>query len=79
MLKLATEVVPSGTTNNWFMKGLLVYKPAEDDKMKQYCKQLKQETAKRLLEILYNPQWGTLDLKFWLTFSKRKFLNLNFS
>ena len=46
----------------------------EDEKMRSYMKHLKQETAKRLLEKLYNPQWGTLDLKFWLAFSKRKFM-----
>ena len=27
------------------------------------------------MDILYNPDWGTLDLKFWLMFAKKKFMN----
>ena len=50
----------------------------EDEKLRQYLKHLKQECTKRLLEKLYNPKWGTLDLKFWLMFSKKKFMNYNF-
>jgi hypothetical protein len=37
-------------------------------------KQLKEECAGRLMFKLYNPDYGTMDLKFWLSFSKRKFL-----
>ena len=79
MLSLSTAQVPSSNDNKFFMKSLCVYKGAEDDKLKNYLKQLKLETSRRLLEILYNPKWGTLDLKFWLQFSKKKFLNMNFS
>ena len=35
--------------------------------------------AKRLMDVLYNPEWGTLDLKFWLAFSKKKFLGRTFN
>ena len=48
-------------------------------KFRDYLKQCKQETARRLMNILYNPQWGTLDLKFWLGFAKKKFLKLDFN
>ena len=57
-----------------FMKDLIVYKSGEEDKYKKYLLQCKQECAKRLMDILYNPEWGTLDLKFWLMFAKRKFM-----
>ena len=70
--------VPSSGQTGFFMKGLCTQNPREDDKFKKYLAQCKQECAKRLLEILFHPQWGTLDLKFWLAFSKRKFLKLDF-
>ena len=60
------------------MQGLAVPNVKEDTKFKQYLMQLKEETAKRLMNILYNPEWGTLDLKFWLSYSKRKFLKMDF-
>ena len=60
------------------MQGLAVPNVKEDNKFKQYLMQLKEETAKRLMNILYNPEWGTLDLKFWLSYSKRKFLKMDF-
>ena len=60
------------------MKGICVHNVKEDTKFKQYLMQLKEETSKRLMIILYNPEWGTLDLKFWLSYSKRKFLKMDF-
>ena len=61
------------------MKALCNYNNKEDDQFRKYLLQCKQETAKRLMDILYNPQHGTLDLKFWLAFSKKKFLKLDFN
>lgn len=29
---------------------------------------------RRLFVRLFNPEYGTMDLKFWLAFSKKKFL-----
>ena len=62
-----------------FMKPLLKYNVKEDDMYKKYLMQLKAECSKRLLDILFNPQWGTLDLKFWLAYSKKKFLKMDFN
>lgn len=31
----------------------------------------------RLFNKLYNPEYGTMDLKFWLAFSKKKFLKMS--
>ena len=73
------DPVPSHTANGFFMKSLCKPSPKEDDKFRKYLLQCKQECAKRLMDILYNPEWGTLDLKFWLAFAKRKFLKLEFS
>ena len=69
----------SAGDNKFFMKGILKYTAREDDAFKKYCLQLKQETSRRLLEILYHPEWGTMDLKFWLAFSKKKFLKMDFN
>lgn len=60
--------------------GTLVQKgrgTSEEEKFRQYVKQLKEECAGRLMHMLYNPQYGTMDLKFWLAFSKRKFLKMS--
>ena len=62
------------------MKGIVsgTFKASEDGKFVQYLTQCKQECAARLMDILFNPEWGTLDLKFWLGFAKKKFMNLEF-
>ena len=79
MQKIIIEQVQSSSANNFFMKSLAKYNAKEDDKFKKYLMQCKAECAKRLLDILFNPEWGTLDLKFWLGFSKKKFLKLDFN
>ena len=73
------ENVVSASDNKFFMKQMIKYNAKEDDLFKKYLLQCKQECSRRLLDILYNPQWGTLDLKFWLTFSKKNFMNMNFN
>ena len=50
---------------------------AEEEKIRGYFKQLREETAARMFLNLFNPQYGTMDLKFWLGFSKRKFLKMS--
>ncbi|CDW77726.1 actin-related protein 2 3 complex subunit 3-like [Stylonychia lemnae] len=79
VLALMNEAVPSPSAPGFFM-GNLVLKgrgSGEEEKFRGYCKQLKEECAGRLMNILYNPQYGTMDLKFWLAFAKRKFLKLS--
>ena len=76
---LVAEATLSPNDSKFFM-GNLVGKSkgaAEDEKFRSYVKQLKEETANRMMAILYNPQYGTMDLKFWLAFSKLKFLKLS--
>ena len=67
------------TDSKMFMKALLEVNNKEDIKFRQYIHQLKQETVKRVLHILYNPEWGTMDQKHWLMFSKRHFLGLKYN
>ena len=77
--KITLEEVSPPSKPGFFMKGLCTADIKNEGKCSKYMKQLKQECAKRLMDILYNPQWGTLDLKFWLGFSKKKFLKLEFN
>ncbi|KAH7429045.1 hypothetical protein KP509_09G028300 [Ceratopteris richardii] len=48
----------------------------EGDLLRSYLKQLREETSGRLMERAYLPN-GKQN-KWWIAFSKRKFLNLNF-
>ncbi|KAA6374068.1 MAG: putative arp2 3 complex 21 kd subunit, partial [Streblomastix strix] len=62
-----------------FCLGGLVTQPTnvnEKDTLNMYMKQIREETVVRLLEKIYDK--GTLN-KWWLAFSKRKFLNKVFS
>ena len=80
LMALMAEAVPSPSQPGFFM-GSLALKgkgAAEEEKFRQYCKQLKEECGARLFRILFNPEYGTMDLKFWLAFAKRKFLKLSF-
>ncbi len=48
---------------------------AEEEKFRSYLKQLKEECGARLFNILYAN--NAMDLKYWLGYSKRKFLKLS--
>jgi len=48
----------------------------EEDKYKKYLAQLKEECARRLIDIIYGN--NSLDLKFWLAFGKKPFLGQRF-
>ena len=76
LFALVQEAVPSPATPGFFLSNLCTKSksPAEDEKFRTYLKQLKEECMLRLYGKLYNPDYGTMDLKFWLAFSKKKFL-----
>ena len=76
VLALAMQEV---NVSKFFLLNLCTTVKSEDGKLAQYLKQVKQEVSKRILNIIYNPEWGTLDMKFWLSYSKKKFLNMNFN
>ena len=73
---LVSEPVPSPNQPGFFMANLLQKgkNASEEEKFRGYLKQVKEECLQRLLFKLYNPDYGTMDLKFWLAFSKKKFL-----
>ena len=79
VFKLSMENVLSASDKKFFMTQLVKYNNKEDDLFRKYLQQCKQECSKRLLDILWNPEWGNLDLKFWLGFAKKKFMKMDFN
>ena len=78
-MMIAGEQVASPSSPGFFM-GNLVLKgrgTSEEERFKGFLKQAREECAVRLLNILYNPEYGTMDLKFWLAFAKKKFLKMS--
>mmetsp|Transcript_5426 Transcript_5426/g.6179 ORF Transcript_5426/g.6179 Transcript_5426/m.6179 type:complete len:130 (+) Transcript_5426:135-524(+) len=69
------ESIPSITSSIFFMKYVTSSASStKGDELGRYFKNLRKALVERLLDILYNPKWGTLDLKFWMAFHKKKFL-----
>jgi len=48
----------------------------EGESFKQYYRQLREEAANRLLEVAFNNDQQQLQNKWWMAFSKRKFMNI---
>lgn len=76
ILALIQEPVPT-TASAGFMAALVVKgRPsAEEEKYRTYLRQIREECAMRMFNVLY--QFNGMDLKFWLGYSKRKFLKLS--
>ena len=77
--EIVQQNVPGGMSHYLKGKGLFKYSAGEDKTMKDYMKQLKEETAARLLNKLYHPEHGTLFLKHWAGLSRRKFMDMKFA
>ena len=52
--------------------------PDEAVKLAEYLKMMKIETVKRFKDVIFNPEWGTMDLKYWLPLGKRDFMDFKF-
>jgi len=75
-LALQNFAIPGDST---FVLGGLVQAPAnrtEQDLIKQYLTQARQELGKRLVEKVY-ARGETQPDKWWICFTKRKFLNMS--
>jgi actin related protein 2/3 complex subunit 3 len=79
-LALTNFAIPGDTD---FPLNVVYDKPkdrSESDQMRTYMSQLRQETASRLLEVIYSPNYsdtegGKRPTKWWMSFQKRKFMN----
>ena len=49
------------------------------EKMAAYFMKIKEETGKRLMNILYHPEHGDMDCKHWVMFGKKPFLGRKFN
>jgi hypothetical protein len=67
MDKLVKESIP---TNDFFMNDLLTNE-GNKAKMTDYLMKVKEECAKRLLDVLFHPEHGDMDCKYWLRFGKK--------
>ena len=69
------EPIPPVLSSDSFMKNLITKTTdSKGEELNKYLKEIRNVLVERLLEKLYNPEWGTLDLKFWLAFHKKRFL-----
>ncbi len=75
-MALIQEGVPSPSAGGFFMNALTVKgRPSgEEEKFRTYLRQLKEECGMRLFNTIY--QFNGMDLKYWLAYSKRRFLKL---
>lgn len=76
LAQLASDLIAIPGDGNFSLQGFFP-RPAdsrESDTCRQYWKQLRDETNIRVLDRVYSTENGSLN-KFWMCFSKRKFLN----
>lgn len=77
LFDLAKEKFPLPGESGWPLGGhiLAPKNRTDEDLCRNYMKQLREETGIRLLERLYQHSEDAPD-KFWMGFSKRKFMNI---
>jgi actin related protein 2/3 complex subunit 3 len=59
-----------------FFNSLITLNENEVKPLQLYLKDVRKEVVQRLQFILYDSDFKTLDLKFWLGFSRKKFMGL---
>ena len=82
MSDIVSEAVPTSSDPGFFMNklGLLGQaKAGDEDKMRKYMQQLKEECGQRLLHVLYNENTGKYEGKYWIALGRRPFLGHKFS
>lgn len=75
MFKLAKEKFPLPGESGWQLGGHIpkAKSRAEEETARKYFEQLREETTLRIVTQIFSS--GKPD-KFWMAFSKRKFMNL---
>ncbi len=71
---LINEAEWSPTVKTHFLNSVLVINPNETVDLQKYLKGLRQETVSRLINLWIDSESPSLDLKFWFSYAKRKFL-----
>ncbi len=57
-----------------FFNSLVTINNSEITELQNYLKSVRKEVVNRMQYLLFDALWGTLDLKFWLMFAKRRFM-----
>ena len=57
-----------------FFNSLVNIVNSEVSDLQNYLKSIRKEVVNRLQYLLFDALWGTIDLKFWLSFAKRRFM-----
>ena len=74
--KLAKKDIPAFDSNDFFLKG--VFGTDNQTKAKAYLQKANLKVVEKLLNILWNPNHGDCDLKFWVNFGKHNFVGWKF-
>lgn len=64
----------SPNSKSHFLNNLTTLKLNEVSPLQQYLKTVRKEVVLRLFLILFDSDYKTLDLKYWLSFAKKRFL-----
>lgn len=60
-----------------FFNSLITLNQKEVTELAQYLKSVRKETVLRIMYILYDSDYKTLDLKYWMGFAKKKFMGFD--
>ena len=60
---------PITDKKEYFMKDI-TKTSSNGSELMRYFKECRKQICARLLDILYNPEWGTMDLKYWIALHK---------
>jgi len=74
MKNLVDECEWSPFLKSHFLNNLLTIKANETNELQTYLKSVRKEVSMRLMFILFDSDYKTLDLKYWLGFAKKKFM-----
>lgn len=77
MFDLGKEKFPLPGENGWLLGGHILSPKgrAEEDKCRNYMKQLREETGARMVDVLYANSDAAPN-KHWMAFSKRRFMQI---
>uniref|UniRef100_H8ZWP5 Actin-related protein 2/3 complex subunit 3 n=1 Tax=Collodictyon triciliatum TaxID=190325 RepID=H8ZWP5_9EUKA len=71
---LALEKFPTPADSSFALPGIYTCSPGEEEKFRQYYTQLRLEVGLRMVALVFKDDQPN---KWWMCFSKRKFLNKN--
>ena len=74
LIKLIDDAEYNPNVKGHFFNSLVTVNNSEVSELQNYLKSVRKEIVNRVQYLLFDALWGSLDLKFWLLFAKRKFM-----